>query len=334
MRTSIVLSTALAACATNEGAGPAAESTGTSVGLVTESSTTSDEPPASSTGPTPPDDTTAVASDTTGRDTTGRDTTTGDPDDTTGAAPGCGLRGVATGLIDRYVEVVGHPRHYVVSVPDDYDPDVAYPMVLLLHGAGSEGHQFRFYSAVESSADGPAIFVYPDGLPFGDPPTKSGWDLTMDGVDLPFMDVIHDQVTSTYCVDLDRVFVGGHSFGGWMSNLLACVHGDRFAAVAPVAGGGPADGCLGSVAAWIAHGIDDPIVPTEFGEATRDYWRAANGCSTRTVATEPAPCMAFEGCDDGYDTVWCAHDEWFPIIESHTWPSFAGPAIWAFFASH
>ena len=39
--------------------------------------------------------------------------------------------------------------------------------------------------------------------------------------------------------------------------VLGCVRGDRFRAIAPVAGGGPVEGCVGQVAAWIVHGIDD-----------------------------------------------------------------------------
>jgi poly(3-hydroxybutyrate) depolymerase len=250
------------------------------------------------------------------------------------ARGGCGSPPPATGVTDESIEVGGRTRHFVLSVPDDDDGNTPRPVIYLLHGAGSEGHQFRFYAGVEAAADAPAIYVYPDGLPFQAPDAKTGWDLRLEGIDLPFLDAIHAQLLRTHCVDEDRVFATGHSFGAWMTNLLGCVRGDRFRAVAPVAGGGPADGCSGHVAAWVAHGIDDPIVPTSFGEATAKAWREANGCGTQTAAVPPTPCVAYTGCAVGDEVHWCLHDESFPGLESHTWPSFAGAGIWAFFAAH
>ena len=66
------------------------------------------------------------------------------------------------------------------------------------------------------------------------------------------------------------------------------------------------------------------------GENSRDHWAAANGCDAVTEAVDPAPCTAFTGCDDGFPVTWCEHE--IPDFLGHTWPSWAGPAIWKFFA--
>ena len=45
-----------------------------------------------------------------------------------------------------------------------------------------------------------AIFVYPDGLPPADNPSKA-WDLTAAGMDMPFFDAMLAQMSADYCVD-------------------------------------------------------------------------------------------------------------------------------------
>lgn len=63
---------------------------------------------------------------------------------------------------------------------------------------------------------------------------------------------------------------------------------------------------------------------------SRDFWAMANGCDAATEPVDPAPCTAFTGCDDDQPVTWCEHD--IPDFLGHTWPSWAGPAIWKFFA--
>jgi poly(3-hydroxybutyrate) depolymerase len=190
------------------------------------------------------------------------------------------------------------------------------------------------YFGVESASAGQAIFVYADGLPMENFENQTGWDLSSDGIDMAFFDALLAQISGAYCIDADRVFSTGHSFGGMMTNALGCYRGDVLRAIAPVAGMPPGYGfpvsCTGEVAAWIAHGDNDQTVDfTTGGVATRDFWMAANTCSETPapVAVDPSPCVAYQGCDDGLPVHWCVHQD------GHNWPSFAGSGVWAFFAS-
>jgi polyhydroxybutyrate depolymerase len=54
--------------------------------------------------------------------------------------------------------------------------------------------------------------------------------------DAYIMSVI-DQISESYNVDRNRIYVIGHSNGGFMANELACAHSDRIAAVVDIAGG-------------------------------------------------------------------------------------------------
>lgn len=260
---------------------------------------------------------------------TGMEATSGD----TGILPGdgCGLDPGPTGVQMRMLEVMGTPREYMVVVPDGYDANTPLPVVFAWHGLGGDGALARLYFGIEEASAGAAIFVYPDGLPQADQMDQSGWNLMENGEDVAFFDAMLADVQATLCVDAARVFSAGHSFGGYMSNSIGCFRGGTVRAIAPVAGGGPFWACTGQVAAWIAHGTMDMVVPFTQGEMSRDLWTAANNCDvTMPTDVDPAPCVAYAGCDDGFPVHWCQHD--IPDFMGHTWPAWAGAGIWGFFA--
>lgn len=244
-------------------------------------------------------------------------------------SPGCGGDPSA---IPATLTIEGVERDFFYVLPDNYDPEQAYPLVFAWHARGTSGPLAQVYYLVEESSNGQAIFVYPDGLPIASQGGQTGWNLEEDGYDMVFFDELYAQLTGNLCVDLDRVFSTGHSFGGFMSNSVGCYRGDLFRAIAPVASGGPYTACDGPMAAWIAHGTADQTVPFSSGVASYDYWRAQNGCGDDGVATDPPQCVIHEDCDAGYPIVWCQHDEAQPL-NGHGWPTWAGPAIWDFFAT-
>jgi poly(3-hydroxybutyrate) depolymerase len=240
---------------------------------------------------------------------------------------GCGQTGAATGVRNLQISVGGQARTYVLSVPTAYNPATAYPLVLAWHGLGGTGMLARQYFRVEQAAAGQAIFVYPDGLPLTNQGNEPGWDLTAAGRDVQLFDALVAEVSRTYCIASHRIFSTGHSFGGFFSNRLGCYRGSVLRAIAPVAGAPPSGACTGEVAAWIAHGTNDPTVPYTQGEGTRTFWTGRNGCSTTTAATTPSPCVAYQGCGADLPVHWCSH------TGMHEWPSFAAAGIWGFFSN-
>jgi polyhydroxybutyrate depolymerase len=161
---------------------------------------------------------------------------------------------------------------------------------------------------------------------------QTGWDLMPDSEDVQFFDAMLAEVSASLCVDDARVFSAGHSFGGFMSNSIGCYRGGTIRAIAPVAGGGPFWPCSGQVAAWIAHGTLDAVVPFMAGEDSRDFWTERNNCDVaQSEPVDPAPCVAYAGCDGEFPVHWCQHDE--PELMGHNWPDWAGEGIWAFFSA-
>jgi polyhydroxybutyrate depolymerase len=233
---------------------------------------------------------------------------------------GCGATGAATGLRDVTTTVAGVERHYLLFVPDGYVASTPTRLIFVFHGLGGDGALIRSYFGFEDEADGQALFVYPDGLLVEG---GTGWSAS----DLPFFDAILGEVSAAYCIDPARVFATGHSYGGYMSNLVGCQRGDVVRGIAPVSGGLLTNACDDPVAAWIAHGDADTTVSQAQGIAARDRWIGLNDCATASTPTEPAPCVAYDGCADGYPVTWCSFaGGHYPL------PSYTGQAIWDFFA--
>jgi polyhydroxybutyrate depolymerase len=242
---------------------------------------------------------------------------------------GCGMTGAPTGaMTTQTITVAGAERSYVLFVPTSYDANTRYPLIFAWHGLGGTGMLARSYFRLEQAAANQAIFVYPSAL--ANAQGMAAWDLAANGVDVQLFDALLASVSGRYCIDGNRVFSTGHSYGGFMTNRLGCSRGDVLRAIAPVAGGPPFGGgsggsCVGQVGAWIAHGMNDGTVDFAQGEAARDRLLMANGCGTTTTPTPPDACVAYDGCMPDLPVHWCVH------MMDHNWPTYAGAGIWTFF---
>lgn len=310
------------------GEGPTSDVTGqptTATGEGPTSDVTSDGPTSEVTGNPTTDPTTGDPSATATSGSTTSDDTTGEP------AGGCGKDPGFRGDMALKITVADVERDYILVVPPGYDPNKSYPLVFAWHGRGSNGAQARLYFKVEEASKGEAIFIYPYGLPLADMQDQTGWDLDPANEDFALFDALLADALNNLCVDPSRVFSTGHSFGAYMSIQLACYRADVLRGIGEVAGGGPFGQCTGQVAAWMAHGTLDAVVPYTEGEKARDFTTANNNCDAKADPVDPAPCTAFAGCDDGVPVHWCSHD--IAEFMGHTWPSWAGDGIWDFFAA-
>lgn len=237
---------------------------------------------------------------------------------------GCGpAPAVASGA--QSLDVAGVTRTYVLDIPEAYTGSTPYPIVFAFHGATTSGQFFRsmFYGNLLSAMGDEAIVVHPDAL--GNP---TAWN---NQADVPFFDALLAELSSSLCIDTERVFATGHSSGGFFTNALGCQRGDVLRAIAPVSAGGPfvfgGASCAGSVAVWLAHAENDETVAFDNGEASRDRWLDANACGAASAPISPEPCEEYSGCDEGAPVRWCVYQD------GHAWPDFAPQGIWEFFSS-
>jgi poly(3-hydroxybutyrate) depolymerase len=171
-----------------------------------------------------------------------------------------------------------------------------------------------------------AIYVTPQGLVDGQ---FRGWPNT-DGRDETLTRAIVARIEEQYCIDRTRYFSTGFSYGGSMSFTAALCMSDLFRGIgamagAPISGAGQ---CVPErpVAAWINHGTDDEALSIELALPLRDALVEKNGCTQQTAAVEPSPCVAYQGCDEGYPVVWCEVQG-----AGHEIPSYSSTAIAEFF---
>ena len=237
--------------------------------------------------------------------------------------PGCG-QPAASGLHGVDTMVGGRLRHYQVMVPANYDAARPTRVVFMFHGLGGDGDQIRSYLAPEAAAQGQALFVYPDGrvIPSAG---RTAWE----EADLLFFDAMLAEVSAAYCVDRDRVFAAGHSYGAYMTNEVGCQRAGVVRAIAAVSGGTLGTRCVGTTAAWLAHGTNDGTVPQSEGARARDHWRTTNGCGSTTTPVAPEGCVSYEGCAAGAPVTWCSFaGGHFPL------PAYTLDAIWGFFSAY
>jgi poly(3-hydroxybutyrate) depolymerase len=247
-----------------------------------------------------------------------------------GGSTGCGKMG-KTGARQETMTAAGLERGYYLSVPQTYDSSVPNRLVFGYHGSNYTGIMMRQYLDNERAPlVAGTVFVYPDGLPLEGQPDHIAWELAQNSRDMVFFDELLAKLQSEYCIDPDRIFVNGQSYGGLMTNALGCFKGDVIRAIAVVAGSGPrGSSCQGQVAAWLTHGMDDDSVNFTSGEASRDHWVEANHCTTTTLPGMPSQCLNYQGCDAGYPVIWCPHVD----DGGHQHPSFGRAAVREFLAS-
>jgi polyhydroxybutyrate depolymerase len=226
------------------------------------------------------------------------------------------------------IDVDGTARQYILDLPDNYDPSKPYKLVFGLHWRGGQASDVATggtvglgnYYGLEDLADGSSVFVAPNGL-------DNGWANT-GGRDIKFLKAILAKFQDDLCIDLDRVFSVGFSFGGMMSFAIACEMGDVFRAIAPLSGA-LYSGCgngTAPIAMWGAHGTADDVVPIGDGRAGLQEVLDRNHCGTETTPTSPDTCFTYSGCDAGYPVTWCEFDGGHGPQRWQTQP------IWEFFS--
>lgn len=176
---------------------------------------------------------------------------------------------------------IGGDRPARLTLPTDYDPTRSYPLLVLLHGYGTTGDVLDGYLELRSRVtERQMILLVPEGL--RDTDGKQFWNAGpaccdfrhTDVDDVAYLRALVEEAKRTVHVDAARVYVLGHSNGGFMAYRLACAAPGTFAAIASVAGSyAPGDAVCeeGSFSVLQIHGTADEIVhyegtrePTEF----------------------------------------------------------------------
>ena len=199
-------------------------------------------------------------------------------------------------------------RPYTVHVPPGYSSDTPAPLLLILHGYLATGAVESFYLNLTPATDAAGMLtVAPDGT--RNALGNLSWNATdaccqgrgTSADDSAYLTALIREVEADYNVDRKRIYLVGHSNGGFMSYRMACDHADTIAALVSLEGATYADPrkCSPSVpvATLEIHGTADNTIPYRGGQifghrypgavATTRMWAKYDGC--RLVPDDPAP---------------------------------------------
>ncbi|HMJ64861.1 MAG TPA: prolyl oligopeptidase family serine peptidase [Candidatus Binatia bacterium] len=161
--------------------------------------------------------------------------------------------------------------NYLLFLPADYKANSKdrWPLMLFLHGAGERGTNLTAVTrhgppkVVKTNANFPFILVSPQC------PTGERWSNET-------LLALLDDIIRKHRVDTNRIYLTGLSMGGYGTWSLSTAHPEKFAAIAPICGGGDtisillADGKrkdqLKRLPIWAFHGGKDPVVNVEESE--------------------------------------------------------------------
>jgi predicted peptidase len=160
---------------------------------------------------------------------------------------------------------------YLLYLPKDYDAKSGkrWPLMLFLHGAGERGTNLAKVAVhgppklVKEKKEFPFIIVSPQC------PEGESWSNDT-------LLALLDEIIAQHAVDTNRVYLTGLSMGGFGTWSLGVEHPERFAAIAPVCGGGDTihvlltsrkkSQALKALGVWAFHGAKDPTVKLEESE--------------------------------------------------------------------
>ena len=187
-------------------------------------------------------------------------------------------------------------RRYYIHLPSNYDASGALPLLIALHGRLGTGKKMIKQTGFNRIAEREGfIVVYPEGFKRGWADGRGITHADKRGVnDVAFIDRLVKVLQERFSIDPTRIYIAGHSNGGFMAQRLVIERSHQFAAVAVVAA---------SLSDWLASGFTpsrptpilfingtaDPVTPYLGGrqpggarvlsvEDTVKIWVHFNGC--------------------------------------------------------
>jgi predicted esterase len=170
------------------------------------------------------------------------------------------------------------PRDGLLYVPPGYRPNTPAPLVVSLHGAGS--NEQRGLSLLRALADEAGLLLLA-------PASRARtWDVVLGGYgpDVEYIDRALAWTFERYAVDAERLAVGGFSDGASYALSIGLTNGDLFKQILAFSPGFAVPATRrGSPRIFVSHGTQDTVLPIE-------------QCSRRIV-----PALQRSGYDVRYD---------------------------------
>lgn len=187
-----------------------------------------------------------------------------------------------------FVEKILEGMKYLLRFPEDAADGKAYPVLILMHGAGTRSENLDklkenpFFPITAKHKDFPFVVAAPLC-------SKDTWfDL------FETLNSFAKYISSQSFADPERIYLVGASMGGYAVWQMAMSNPGLYAAIVPICGGGMYWNAprLADLPVWAFHGDIDSVVKTEESQKMVDKINAAGGNAKLTI----------------YEN--CGHDAW------------------------
>lgn len=212
-------------------------------------------------------------------------------------------------------DMLGGDRPATYFVPAGYVPEEPLPLLVLLHGYSVDATIQDLYFALSDTTLEMGVFlITPDGTMNAE--GVRFWNATesccngygSDVDDVTYILDLVDEASAYFAIDPKRIYLAGHSNGGYMSHRLACDASERIAAIMSLAGttwefaedcGDPEP-----VSVLHVHGTEDAAIlysglvgmpgSATIGESD------PSACLSASCLAELDACTASEGCSAAF----------------------------------
>ena len=202
---------------------------------------------------------------------------------------------------------LGGDRPAAYHMPFDYDGATPVPMLIGLHGYGHNAGGFESYFDLGAATKASGVMlVVPQGTT--NPGGSNFWNATdaccnfynspVD--DVAYLSELIAEAQLYFNIDPKRVYLTGHSNGGFMSYRMACERSELIAGIVNFAGAtwnDPADcGDPGNVSILHVHGVFDTVIP--YGGLISNDGLPAAQVPTVGECLEGSCTEGFDACQD------------------------------------
>lgn len=252
----------------------------------------------------------------------------------------------ANGFVDENIEINGITRNYVYKYPDNYQITDKTPVIIALHGGGSNWKKLNRgttkYTLEKAANKRQVLLIYPDGI---NNHWNDGRDKKNKIDDVAFISALIDKAIDQYHADAKQVFVIGMSNGGFMAIRIAQELSQKVNSIAAVAAQMGVNNrqikIKEPISFLLINGTEDPIVPYQGGDMKLFEFGKSRGMILSTQQTidafvkhnqcKPSPKIQLKNTRKFDQTsvvskiyVDCAKQTKVKLLEimggGHTWP--------------
>ncbi len=166
--------------------------------------------------------------------------------------------------------------NYLLFIPKDYHKNKKkkWPAIIFIHGSGEAGKDIEKVKKhgppklVEKRNNFPFIVISPQYI------LNREFKISNKFID----DIFINKMVELYRIDVNRIYLTGISYGGFLTWIYSIKYPDKFAAIAPVCGFGSLKSFgnkpgipknlqkISGIPTWVFHGKKDDVVPISHSE--------------------------------------------------------------------